>query len=100
MSVDPMTTETAAMLMRQRDEALAEIERLRDLAELACIACVPLLPLRGSAGNYEMEREIHSTLRATPQEWADAAFCVAALDKVVSSPPFPRQRANSEEDGQ
>ena len=68
----------------------AEIERLRDLGELAVMACLPLLPLRGSAtSGYEVEREIEPTLRALPQEWAEAAWHIAALNAALEGLPEP-----------
>lgn len=69
-------------------EAHEENKRLREAAELAVTACLPLLPLRGSWGaGYEVQQPIDPELRATPQEWADAAHHVAELHRVLEPRP-------------
>jgi hypothetical protein len=69
-------------------ELQAEVERLRDLAELAVQACLPLLPLEGSwTVGYEIEKQPQATLRALPQEWAEAAYHVGELHRAIEGLP-------------
>lgn len=57
----------------------ANRDRLRDLAELAVTALLPVLPLEGSWGNYRVSEHIDPTIRALPEEWAEAAHAIAEL---------------------
>jgi hypothetical protein len=64
----------------------SELGQLVDAAELAVTACLPLLPLRGSWGSgYEVQQPIDLVLRATHEEWANAAHHIAELHALVKA---------------
>jgi hypothetical protein len=59
-------------------------KRIIDLAEEAVFACIPLLPLQGSdQQGYHVTDTIDPTLRATVEEWAEAAHAVAELHRAL-----------------
>jgi len=63
---------------------MVEKESLRAAAEAAVFACVPLLPLTGSyESGYRPTAVTDLTLRATAEEWMDAAHVIAELHDAL-----------------
>jgi hypothetical protein len=52
-------------------------------AEYAVSACLPVLPLEGSWPHYRVAARVHSEVRATPEEWAEAAHAIAQLAELL-----------------
>lgn len=57
---------------------------LLNAADAAVSACLPLLPLEGSDGaGYRLNGRVDFVLRATPEEWVDAAYAIATLHALL-----------------
>lgn len=60
---------------------------LRDAAELAVTALLDVLPLEGDwERGYRVATVVQSEVRALPDEWAEAAHTVAALQRLIAGP--------------
>lgn len=60
-------------------------ERLRDEVELLLYAILPLVPVEGGWGaGYRVAGRIDPTLRATPEEWATAAYHFTEVHRLLT----------------
>lgn len=60
----------------------------RGVVEEAVFALLPIVPVNGShQRGYQVSERIDPTLRATPEEWANAAHAVCNLHALVRERP-------------
>lgn len=61
-----------------------EAESLQEAAELAVQALMEIVHIEGNwAGGYKVSDHMDPTVRAMPEEWAEAAWAVCELQRWV-----------------